>query len=104
MTMNDIFRSVGVALSFMLWSVQTLWFGVSSLSRLARVWSGARQQLRLTLQCPRGHTVPAYSRWKCSCGAELEGHAFERCPLCGAIPTYVPCDVCLLPIANKARL
>jgi hypothetical protein len=100
MDLRALWRSVGALLRLVLWVIQTVWLGGRALWHFGTVLRGWRQLVSLELTCPRDHRIPALSRWRCSCGADSEGHAFAACPLCGTRPTYVACDQCGLPIRN----
>jgi hypothetical protein len=88
---------------FLTWFLGTFWEGTVAVVRALRCLPGLSRAVRETLSCPRGHEVPVYGVYECTCGALHEGWAFDRCAVCGQAGGWTPCPECSLPVRNPVR-
>ena len=102
--LKNALKLLGTVPKVALWCVGTTWLGILAIWK-AGVLITRRQQIAAEVRlCPRGHEVPMYGLWDCSCGNRTEGWVFAPCGVCHESAAYVPCGVCGLPVKNPFLL
>jgi hypothetical protein len=79
---------------------------VRRIFRSVRRLSGAVTLLQYdALPCSGcGNPVSLVGRWQCGrCRYTTDGFMFARCPICGSVPPYVPCQNCGVALRNPTH-
>lgn len=85
------------------WALGTTWLGTVALWQLGHLLARLPEVFAQELPCPRGHQVPMYGVFDCTCGSLHEGWVFSRCSVCGQSAGWTPCPECGLALLSPLR-